>query len=361
MTSKERIRRLIVDKEPADRVGLYYHYWPETRRDYWVNEGYPDPEVVPTDFFGYDIVETWAVNDAGPLRGQDGMVEETDEWKVWRDGFGASLKTWKRKSGTPEHMDFAIKTREDWDRVKGSLLELDPGRVNVAESQRVLEVGRRDQRFTCFGHQFCIELMRATIGDMVMLPSLLLEPEWIHDMLRVWTDFFKRHYVYVFDTIGRPDGMWIYEDLGFTNGLFASPATIRELMLPYYKELIHLYKHDYGLPVLIHSCGDIRKAVPLMIEAGWDCLQPMEAKAGVDVLELADTYGNALSYMGNINVQVLNTNDKAKVRAEVQRKMGGMIERRMPYILHSDHSIPPDVRMETYRYMLELHAEHGAY
>ena len=81
----------------------------------------------------------------------------------------------------------------------------------------------------------------------------------------------------------------------------------------------------------------------------------------IGVLELADTYGNALSYMGNINVQVLNTNDKAKVRAEVQRKMGGMIERRMPYILHSDHSIPPDVRMETYRYMLELHAEHGAY
>ncbi|MBN2584606.1 MAG: hypothetical protein JXL80_16200 [Planctomycetes bacterium] len=361
MTSKERIKRLIVDKEPADRIGLYDHYWPETRRDYWVNEGYPEPDVVPTEFFGYDIIETWAVNDAGPLRGQDGLVEETDEWKVWRDGFGASLKTWKHKSGTPEHMDFTIKTREDWDRVKESLTDLDPGRTNAEEARRVLETAKRDNLFSCFGHQFCIELMRATIGDMVMLPSLLLEPEWVHDMLRVWTDFFKRHYAHVFDTVGRPDGMWIYEDLGFTNGLFASPATIRELFLPYYKELISFYKNDYGMPVLIHSCGDIRKAVPIIIEAGWDCLQPMEAKAGVDVLELADTYGNAISYMGNINVQVLNTNDKAKVRAEVERKMGGMIERRMPYILHSDHSIPPDVRMATYQYMLELHAEQGKY
>jgi uroporphyrinogen decarboxylase len=113
--------------------------------------------------------------------------------------------------------------------------------------------------------------------------------------------------------------------------------------------------------VLIHTCGDIREAVPIIIEAGFDCLQPMEAKAGVDVLKLADAYGNRLAYMGNIDVTVLNKNDRAKVREEVLRKMGGMIERHLPYILHSDHSIPPDVRLETYRYMLELHREHGCY
>lgn len=361
MTSKERMTQMIVHKQPADRIGLYDHYWPETRRDFWIKEGYPQEDPIPTSYFNYDICETWAVNNAGPLKGQDGLVEETEEWKIWRDGFGASLKTWKNKSGTPEHMDFVIKTRADWDRVKEPLFALDTTRVDAEAARKILDLARREQRFSCFGHQFCIELMRATIGDMVMLPSLLLEPDWIHDMLRVWTDFFKRHYSWVFDNIGKPDGMWIYEDLGFTNGLFASPKTIRELFLPYYKELIHFYKHDYGLPCLIHTCGDIRQAVPIIIEAGWDCLQPMEAKAGVDVLQLADTYGNKLAYMGNINVQVLNTNDRDKVRAEVMRKMGGMIERRLPYILHSDHSIPPDVRMATYQYMLELHQEHGRY
>jgi len=169
------------------------------------------------------------------------------------------------------------------------------------------------------------------------------------------------HLDHVLDTVGRPDGIWIYEDLGFTNGLFASPKTIRELFLPYYKEMIGFFKNDYGLSVLIHTCGDIREAVPIIIEAGWDCLQPMEAKAGVDVLDLADTYGNQIAYMGNINVQVLETNDRATVRDEVMRKMSGMIERRLPYTLHSDHSLPPDIRMATYQYMLELHAEHGSY
>lgn len=361
MTSKERITQLIVHKQPADRVGLYEHYWPETRRDYWVNQGYPKADPLPSTYFNYDILEMWPVPDPGPLKGQDGLVEESDEWQIFRNGYGATQKMWKTKSGTPEHMDFTIKNRADWDQAKESLLYLDPTRTNLADARKLKAQAAAEEKFCCFGCLYCIEAMRATIGDLEMLPAMLLEPAWIHDMCRVWTDFFKRHWAYVFENVGRPDGIWIYEDLGFTNGLFASPKTIRELLLPYYQEMISFFKSDYGLPVLIHSCGNIREAVPIIIEAGWDCLQPMEAKAGVDVLQLADTYGNQLAYMGNINVQVLNTNDRDKVRAEVLRKMGGMIERRLPYILHSDHSLPPDVRMATYEYMIELHKEHGQY
>ena len=360
MTSRERMIELIVRKQPADRVGLYEHYWPETIRDYWVNEGYPDKDVAPVGHFGYDMQSMWPV-DSGPLRGQDGVVEESDEWQIFRNGYGASLKQWKHKSGTPEHMDFAVKTREDWDAAKASLLELDPTRVKLDEARQLLADARESGRFATYGFCFLIELMRSIIGDMVMLPSLLLEPNWIHDICRTFTDFHKVHFAYTVETAGKPDGFWMFEDLGFTNGLFASPKSIRELLLPYYTEMVSFFKDDYGLPVLLHTCGDIRESVPIIIEAGFDCLQPMEAKAGCDVLDFADTYGDRLAYMGNINVQVLNTNDRDKVRAEVLRKMGGMIERRMPYILHSDHSIPPDVRMATYEFMLELHGEHGGY
>ncbi len=361
MTSKERIRQLIVEKEPADRVGLFEHYWPETIRDYWPQEGYPDKDTPPAEHFGYDIRSMWPIPDPGPLKGKDGVVEESDEWRIFKNGYGSTCKYWKNKSGTPEHIDFTIKTREDWDRVKETLRELDPTRTNLDGARQLLDEARAGERFSCFGFLFLVELMRAIIGDLVMLPSLLLEPEWIRDVGRVYTDFFKTHFAYVLDEVGRPDGIWMYEDLGFTNGLFASPQTIRELLLPYYRELVSFFTDDYGLPVLIHTCGDIREAVPILIEAGIQCLQPMEAKAGVNVLDLADTYGNRLAYMGNIDVTVLNTNDPDKVRDEVMRKMGGMIERRLPYILHSDHSIPPDVRMKTYEQMLEIHRQHGTY
>jgi hypothetical protein len=44
------------------------------------------------------------------------IVEETAEWKVVRNGSGALLKWWKDKSGTPEHIDFHLTSREIWDR-----------------------------------------------------------------------------------------------------------------------------------------------------------------------------------------------------------------------------------------------------
>ena len=355
------MQQLIAHKQPADQVGLYEHFWTETIRDYWTSEGYPDKDLPPAEHFGYDMESMWPITDPGPLKGQEATLEETEETRVFRNGYGAVCRYWKNKSGTPEHLDFTIKTRADWERVKGSLAAVDPTRIDLEAARELLAKGRRTQRFTCFGFLFNIEVMRAMIGDFTMLTSLLLEPEWIHDICRAYTDFFKQHFAYVFREAGRPDGVWMYEDLGFRNGLFASPRTVRELLLPYYREMVGFFKSDHGLPVLIHTCGDIREAVPIIIEAGFDCLQPMEAKAGVDVLKLADAYGNRLAYMGNIDVTVLNKNDRAKVREEVLRKMGGMIERHLPYILHSDHSIPPDVRLETYRYMLELHREHGCY
>jgi uroporphyrinogen decarboxylase len=355
------MRRLIIDKQPADRVGVYEHFWPETIRDYWLKEGYPNKDLPPGDHFGHDIEALWTFSGPGPFKGQEDTIEETDEWKISKNDFGGICKTWKNKSGTPEHCGFTIKNRADWDAAKGVLLELDTKRLLPETARQTLAKARQTERFSTFGGIFLFETMRAMIGDLEMLPALLLEPQWIHDICRVYTDFYKRHWAYLLDTVGRPDGVFIYEDLGFTNGLFCSPKLLREIILPYYKELFGMFKQDYGLPVILHSCGDIRRAVPLIIEAGVDCLQPMEAKAGVNVLELADTYGNKLAYMGNIDVTVLNQNDKKKVRAEVERKMGGMIQRRMPYILHSDHSIPPDVRLATYQFMLELHREQGNY
>lgn len=340
---------------------MYEHFWPETIRDYWINQGYPSLDIPVGRHYGQDMAEMWPVSDPGVFKGEDGLVSEDDETKVWRNGFGAVTRLWKNKSGTPEHLDFMIKDRAGWDAVRERLLTLDVSRINFQGARDLLSSTKQEGRYSCYGFCFIFEIMRASLGDVLMLESLLLEPEWVHDICRVYTDFYKQHFAHVIAEAGKPDGIFMYEDLGFTNGLFASPKTLRELILPYYKEIVGMFKHDYGLDVLVHSCGDIRQAVPLFIEAGIDCLQPMEAKAGVDVLQLADTYGNKLAYMGNINVQVLNTNDPVKVRAEVERKMCGMIERRLPYIIHSDHSIPPDVTMKTYELMLQIRNEKGSY
>ena len=107
--------------------------------------------------------------------------------------------------------------------------------------------------------------------------------------------------------------------------------------------------------MILHSCGDVRRALPSILEAGFDCLQPMEAKANMNVLELAKEYSGKIAFMGNIDVTVLNTNNKAAVKQEIEYKLKALKKLKAPYVFHSDHSIPPDVRFETYKYALEVY------
>ncbi|HEY3397187.1 MAG TPA: uroporphyrinogen decarboxylase family protein [Armatimonadota bacterium] len=354
MTSRERVQMLL-RRELPDHMGLYEHMWPETIPQCWVNEGYPEGQP-PEEVFDYDLRGAGGWLDSTPFPGVNELVEETDEWRVSRDGRGATLKHWKNKSGTPQHIGFTVTDPQKWQEYKEPLLATSRDRLGIDTARADLEKVRAAGKFAFFGNLIFIELLRGMLGDLVWLPSLLTEKAWIHDINRTFLDFFKRHYALLFAEVGVPDGMFMYDDMAFSNGPFASPATMRELFLPYWRELNGFF-HDYGLPVILHSCGDVRQLMPIIVEAEFDCLQPMEAKAGNNVVEFAKEYGDKLAFMGNIDVTVLNTNDRAKVRAEIEGKLTALKQLRAAYFFHSDHSIPPDVRYETYQYALEVYRE----
>lgn len=360
MNSRERVQALLRHEIP-DQMGLFEHFWPETITKYWSVQGYPkdaDPQV----YFNFDLRFCNLGINSEPLIGPPVIVEQNERWRVVRDGRGATLKYWQEKSGTPEHIGFDCTSPERWREVyRPRLLDFDRARLpDIAEAKKSLETAREDGRFAIAGNLFVFELMRATIGDQNFLPALLMDPDWIRDFCQVYLDLYRTHYEVLFREAGLPDGLLIYEDFGFSNGLFCSPDIMRELVIPYEKQLVGFFK-DYGLPVILHTCGDIRKAMPLIIEAGFDCLQPMEAKAGCDVVEFAETYGDRLAYMGNINVVELLTNDPVRVRREIEHKVREMGRRRIPYFFHSDHSIPPEVTMETYRLALDIFHENARY
>jgi len=360
MTSRERVIMLL-NKQIPDQMGLYEHFWGEVfQDDCWLAQGYPKDND-PVKFFDYDLVNCGGWFDTSPMLGRCDVIEETDEWKVTRDGRGAILKYWKNKSGCPEHIGFEITTRDIWKKYRDPLLTLNPQRLgNIQDIKNNLANARARGKFTVYGNIFVFELLRGTIGDENFLPALLEDPDWINDFCKVYLDHYIAHYSLLFREAGVPDGMWLYDDYGFRNGLFFSPKTMAEIIMPYEKALISFFK-EYKLPVILHSCGDIRKAIPLAIEAGFDCLQPMEAKAGCNVIDIAKTYGNTLSYMGNIDVVELGTNDPAKIKDEIVPKLTAMKQMRIPYFFHSDHSVPPTVTYKTYQYALELFNQHKQY
>ena len=101
MTKRDIIKTLLA-KELPDRVGLNEHFWPHIVENAWGEQGV-EPE---TDFgkrFSLDVNSISWFNAPGPRPDLQTVVEETDEWIVKRDAWGASMKTWKHKAGTPEH------------------------------------------------------------------------------------------------------------------------------------------------------------------------------------------------------------------------------------------------------------------
>jgi len=351
-----------------DRVGLYDHWWPETTR-LWVRDGYPvtaqdGAEPVPADpvvMFGYDMRPCGGWFDVNPHIGVNEVVEETAEWVVTRNGSGAALKFWKHKSGTPEHIDFRMTSREVWERdYRPHLIEPDRRRVNTEAARVAIEAGRADGRWCFFGGIHVWETMRQAMGDVCMYESLVLDPGWIHDYNRVYTDLNKWCYQVLFDEVGLPDGIWLYEDLGYRNGLLASPRVLSELVFPYYAEMVAFF-HDRGLPVVLHSCGGITQAVPLIVDAGFDALNPMEVKAGCDLFALAERYGDRLAFCGGLDIRILETNDRAAVERGVRDIIEGMKRRGARFLFGSDHSISPRVRYDTYRFALDVYRECMAY
>jgi uroporphyrinogen decarboxylase len=107
------------------------------------------------------------------------------------------------------------------------------------------------------------------------------------------------------------------------------------------------------MKVVVHSCGYVEPFVPGLIEAGMDCLQAMEVKAGMDLPRLCRRFGDRISFFGGIDIREIASNDRGRIAAELERKVPPVLASGAGYILHSDHSIPPEVEHDTLRYFFE--------
>ncbi len=155
-----------------------------------------------------------------------------------------------------------------------------------------------------------------------------------------------------------PDGVWFFDDIAYRQGLFASPKMLRELLLPYYVDLVSYFRDEYHLPAFFHSDGKIHQAIPLLLEAGFVGLHPLESKAGNDLFEIAEKYGDRLLFFGGFDVRILETNDRALIEAKIIDMLEKVKSRGISWVFHSDHTLTPLVNYDTYRFALDVYYQH---
>lgn len=119
---------------------------------------------------------------------------------------------------------------------------------------------------------------------------------------------------------GLVEGFFFGNDFGTQVDLLVSPAQFERFVLPWLLRFSQ-QGHAHGYQVLLHSCGSIHRVIDLLIEAGVDCLHPLQAGARkMDAETLARDFGGRIAFMGGVDTQrLLNRGSPREVKAEVRR------------------------------------------
>lgn len=367
LTSRERVQKLLAFEEP-DHIAKQDAYWEDTLIR-WHSEGLPH-DADPKEYFNLDFDNLYI--DAS-LRLPEKLVEDTDEYTIREDKHGFVAKQWKGKSGALGYLEHTIQNRADWEKYKHRL-DVDFGgtsRINRVsyfepfvqyptwiEMEGIFQEVRQQERYIIMHVYGPHEANWRRHGFEQTLMDMALDPGFIADMSMTHADL-------VIDTLKRaesygikPDGLFFAEDLGINTGPMFSPKAYDKTLFESHRR-IGDYLHANGITYFMHTDGDMRRFIPRLIEAGVQVLQPLEAKAGLDVRKLKGEYGRSLTFMGNIDVQKM-AGTKAEIEEEVHSKLAIAMEDG-GYIYHSDHSVPPSVSFENYNYVMEMIEKYGAY
>ena len=356
LTGQERVNRAMEHRD-QDRTPRYETFWGETI-ERWQSEGLEGDAGTVLELLGGDIAGLcW--NWPAPFPGVREVLSEDETTQIVRDAFGATAKFWKGRSGTPEHIGFECDSAEIWrERFKPALLAT-PTQVDVAGAVRAQEWARTRGMWTCLVGVESFEATRKVLGDEVSLIAMATDPEWVVDFSRTHTDMVLRDFDAIMATGIQPDGVWIYGDMAYNHATMCSPAMYKELIWPDHKRLVD-WAHERGMKFIYHTDGDINGVLDLYVEAGFDAIQPLEAKAHMDIRKIGPTHGSRLSLFGNIDVMIMGTNDPDRIEEEIRTKFAaGMATK--GYIYHSDHSVPPTVSWRTYQRIIELVDKYGWY
>lgn len=138
-------------------------------------------------------------------------------------------------------------------------------------------------------------------------------------------------------------GIWIYDDMAHNLGPMFSAASFEEVFLPAYVRMIRTYKDAGAKYVFLHSDGDIRPLLDMLVDAGIDGLNPLERRANMNIVRIREMYPQLALVGGMCNSDTLVNGPIERIEAEAKEiidlaRDGG--------IVIGAHSLGPDVPLE---------------
>ena len=301
------------------------------------------------------------------------IIEQSGKEIVLRTGFGATIRR-LRGAPMPRYEVFSVNRPEE---MAGFELDdpADPRRfyaggddqLNGVADTLLRDLPPWDERVDAYVDDFAIfgsvcepfEYLWRIIGSENALRWMATDADLLHQFVDCLGSFLLEFTkAQIEAAAGRLSGMYIWGDVAYVGGMLFGAPRWREIFKPHVDALINLC-HQHDLMAIYHGCGDAREILDDLIELGLDAYNPLEAKAGLDVVELKKQYAGKLAFVGNIAVRVLETGDPEKIREEVRYKLqaaqgGG-------FVFQSDHSVSSNVAPESYELAIKTFRELGNY
>jgi hypothetical protein len=365
----ERLNRALRHQEP-DRVPVSDFFWGGFVERWRKDLGLP-ADANPYYYYDLDWIST--VPNMDPWIRPFETIKETAEEVVVKTGFGAIMH---------KHFEFPMPEMHDWETDTFEKLEQaqfddprDKRRFFAGGDNQIAGVGDGFQRNT----PPWIETVKSLRPDFPVYGSMIEVSECLTRLIgqantMLWMGEYPERMGAVINRIGAYylemakaeieagagllDGFVIWGDVAYKKCTFMSPNYWREYFKPWVAQMVQ-HAHAHGLPVIYHGCGNVKAIFQDYIDIGIDGYNPLEAKAGMDVLDLRRRYGHGIGFCGNSNIQIWESGDLEAIRREVLRKLNAA--KGGGYIFQSDHSVSSAVSGQTYDYIIKLVRQYGNY
>jgi len=365
----DRMRKTLNHQEP-DRVPVSDFFWGGFTSRWRKDLNLPDDA---NPYYYYDLDWIVTVPNMDPFIRPFEILKENKEEVILKTGFGAILR--KKFSGPmPEFVDFETDTLEKLEALEFDY-PYDKRRYFQAGDNQIAGVGDGFERnsppwiktvkslwpdFPVFGSIIeCNECLTRLIGPENNMLWIGMHPERMGKAINRIGQFYlecaKAEIAAAEDFL---DGFVIWGDVAYRNDMFFSPDYWRRYFKPWVKAIVD-YAHSKDLMVIYHGCGNINKILDDYIEIGIDAMNPLEAKADLDAVQLRRKYGQRLGICGNSNIKIWESGDRELIRKEILRKLNAA--KGGGYIFQSDHSVSSNVSGHTYDYIVNLVRQFGQY
>lgn len=365
----ERMNKTLRHEE-ADRVPVSDFFWGSFLERWKKELGLP-PDTDIYKYYDLDWIVT--VPNMDPHIKMFDILKQNDEEVVVRTGYGAVIRK-KFEDPMPAYLEFETNTLQKmqqfqfddpWDERRyfksgdnqiagvgdGFSRDLPPWTQTVKSLHPDFPV----YGSVCEGH----ESLWRIIGSENVLLWIGLYPEELGRFVQQINTFalgITEAQIEAAD--GMLDGMVIWGDVAYTRDMLFSPDYWRQYFKPGVKAIIDLC-HEKGIPVIYHGCGNVEKIFKDYIELGVDAYNPLEAKAGLDVVDLRCRYGHQIGFCGNMDVLTWARATKEELKKVVLTKLNAA--KGGGFIFQSDHSVPSNISGENYEWVVNLVRKYGTY